>query len=183
MAEILQHDYVVSTDPIAKIRTLLQAAKFVEKNLWNPETKRLRRSYCRGPSDVEGFDSDYAFLIAGLLDLFAAAGNTKWLKWAYELQKSMDSLFWDAKLGESIQSLLLHVANWLSEASHMIQSHFVVQQDLQSTDIPPLHVKAASLLCISKQRPSLLMSSDGIPFGARAFLPTLDQSRHTFIML
>lgn len=146
MAEIPQHDSVVSTDPIAKICTLFQAAKFVEKNLWNPETKRLRRSYCRGPSDVEGFDSDYAFLIAGLLDLFAAAGNTKWLKWAYELQKSMDSLFWDPRLGESIQNLMLHVANWLSEASHMIQSNSLVQQDLQSTNsISPLHFKAAPL--------------------------------------
>ena len=71
----------------------------MEKKLWNPETKRLRRSYCRGPSDVEGFDSDYAFLIAGLLDLFAANGATKWLNWAYELQQSMDNLFWDDNLG------------------------------------------------------------------------------------
>ena len=78
----------------------MQAATFVEKKLWNPETKRLKRSYCRGPSDVEGFDSDYAFLIAGLLDLFAANGDTKWLKWASELQQSMDNLFWDDKLGD-----------------------------------------------------------------------------------
>ena len=79
----------------------MQAADFVEKKLWNFETKRLRRSFCRNPSNVEGFDNDYAFLIAGLLDLFAAAGDTKWLRWAFELQESMDDLFWDSQLGES----------------------------------------------------------------------------------
>ena len=79
---------------------MLQAAEFVESMLWNTETQRLRRSFCRGPSEVEGFDSDYAFLIAGLLDLFSASGKTKWLAWALELQRSMDKLFWDSAQGD-----------------------------------------------------------------------------------
>ena len=76
-----------------------QAAEFVERNLWSPETKRLRRSFCRGPSEVEAFDSDYAFLAAGLLDLYSVSGDTRWLAWARQLQGTLDQLFWDPKAG------------------------------------------------------------------------------------
>lgn len=77
----------------------MQAAAFVRKNLWDTNRRRLRRSYCRGPSDIDGFDSDYAFLVAGLLELYAAGGDSTWLAWAFELQDRMDELFWDSMAG------------------------------------------------------------------------------------
>lgn len=42
----------------------LQAADFVRQQLWDGSTKRLRRSFCRNPSAVQGFADDYAFLIS-----------------------------------------------------------------------------------------------------------------------
>jgi len=39
-----------------------------------------------GPSQAPGFLDDYAFLIAGLLDLFEYGGDLQWLQWALELQ-------------------------------------------------------------------------------------------------
>lgn len=42
----------------------VQAADFVRQQLWDESTKRLRRSFCRNPSAVQGFADDYAFLIS-----------------------------------------------------------------------------------------------------------------------
>lgn len=83
----------------------------MRSNLWDASSKRLRRSYCRGPSQVAGFDSDYAFLASGLLDLFAATGDTRWLAWAEELQGAMDDLFWDHNSGKHARPSLLNALN------------------------------------------------------------------------
>ena len=42
-----------------------QAASFVRAHLFDEATGRLRRAFMRGPSAVQGFADDYAFLIAG----------------------------------------------------------------------------------------------------------------------
>ena len=44
---------------------------------------------------TEGFADDYAFLIRGLLDLYEAGQEVRWLEWAWQLQQKMDELFWD----------------------------------------------------------------------------------------
>lgn len=69
-----------------------RAAHFVKSKLYNEKTKRLTRSFRNGPSKAPGFLDDYAFLIAGLLDLFECGGDYKWLQWALELQTSQVSL-------------------------------------------------------------------------------------------
>ena len=38
---------------------------------------------------------DYANLIRGLIDLYEAGFNAKWLEWAEKLQNKQDELFWD----------------------------------------------------------------------------------------
>ena len=42
---------------------------------------------------------DYAFLIRGLLDLYEACYDSKWLEWAEALQTKQDELFWDSEGG------------------------------------------------------------------------------------
>jgi len=73
------------------------AAKFLHANMWRDGA--LRRSYREGVSEVAGFAEDYAFLIAGLLDLYEADFDTAHLAWALELQAKMDALFFDAEHG------------------------------------------------------------------------------------
>jgi uncharacterized protein YyaL (SSP411 family) len=51
--------------------------------------------YREGPGDTPGFADDYTFLIAGLLDLYAATFDASWLRWATELQDTQIELFWD----------------------------------------------------------------------------------------
>ena len=44
---------------------------------------------------TNGFAEDYAFLIQGLLDLYEADFDLRWLRWAGELQVQMNALFAD----------------------------------------------------------------------------------------
>ncbi|RZF47334.1 hypothetical protein LSTR_LSTR014375 [Laodelphax striatellus] len=82
----------------------IQAADFIKKYLYDRTEKKLLRS-CYTDSDgsivqisspIGGFLDDYAFLIRGLIDLYEASFEPTWLEWAYELQQTQDSLFWDA---------------------------------------------------------------------------------------
>lgn len=73
-----------------------KAAEFVRENLWSGELKRRFRD---GRSDIEAYVDDYAFLIQGLLDLYEASLEERWLNWAIQLQEKQDELFWDEKNG------------------------------------------------------------------------------------
>ncbi len=76
-----------------------RAAQFVRANLWDEKNQTLYRSFRGGRSRVEGFADDYAFLIQGLLDLYEASFQVKWLKFAVTLQEVQDKLFLDEKEG------------------------------------------------------------------------------------
>ncbi|MEA3211219.1 MAG: uncharacterized protein QOE70_4276 [Chthoniobacter sp.] len=74
-----------------------RSARFIRAQLWKDGA--LARSYRQGASAVAGFCDDYAFLIAGLLDLYEADFEVTWLQWAVELQTKQDALFGDAQGG------------------------------------------------------------------------------------
>ena len=86
-------------DDASYLETATRAAEFVRAKLYDESRKMLFRSYREGRSEVEGFADDYAFVIQGLLDLYQASFEIRWLKFALELQRQMDALFWDDKGG------------------------------------------------------------------------------------
>ncbi len=73
-----------------------RASEFLRRNLYQ---NRLLRSYRETAGTTYGFAEDYAFLIQGLLDLYEADFEVRWLEWAGELQQQMDTLFADPKGG------------------------------------------------------------------------------------
>jgi len=75
------------------------AAQFVQSKLYSTKTGKLTRRYRAGEIAVEGFLDDYAFFIQGLLDLYEASFDVRWLSWAMQLQGMQDQLFWDSKNG------------------------------------------------------------------------------------
>jgi len=81
-----------------------RAAAFVKKELYDPKSKTLRRSYRKGPGRVAGFAADYAEWIEGLIDLYEATGDWENLKWSLELQVTQDRLFWDETDGSYFSS-------------------------------------------------------------------------------
>jgi uncharacterized protein YyaL (SSP411 family) len=81
---------------VSYLKAAQDAALFLQQNLYR---NRLLRSYREGPGATHGFAEDYAFLIQGLLDLYEADFDMRWLQWAGELQVQMNSLFADPKGG------------------------------------------------------------------------------------
>jgi hypothetical protein len=76
-----------------------RAAEFVHSELYDATAGRLYRSWREGRSDIPAFAEDYAALIQGLLDLYEAGFELRWLQWAEQLQAQMDALFGDADHG------------------------------------------------------------------------------------
>jgi uncharacterized protein YyaL (SSP411 family) len=77
----------------------VKAAEFLRRGLFDEERGILYRSYRDGRGSTPGFAEDYAFLVQGLLDLYEATFEVRWLQWAERLQEAMDASFWDEARG------------------------------------------------------------------------------------
>lgn len=77
----------------------VRAADFVLTRLYDPGTGALRRRYRDGDAGLEAHLDDYAFLVSGLLDLYEASGNGRWLRSAVQLTEKAIALFHDAERG------------------------------------------------------------------------------------
>ena len=74
-------------------------AQFIQTRMYDARTGMLERRYLHGDVDIDALLEDYAFLIQGLLDLYEASFEPRWLSWAMRLQATQDELFWDGKDG------------------------------------------------------------------------------------
>jgi len=77
------------------VKAASHAATDTLAKLWDAKTRTLVRTDSRAPALAE----DYAYLVQGLLDLFDASYDAKWLDLARTLQARQDELFWDASTG------------------------------------------------------------------------------------
>lgn len=59
----------------------------------------LYRRYREGDVAIEGNLEDYSFLVGGLLDLYEATLETRWIHPSLSLARRMIELFWDSKNG------------------------------------------------------------------------------------
>lgn len=76
-----------------------RAAEAVIKRLLDPSTGELYRIWKDGSAGVPGFLDDYAFLVEGLLDLYEASLEGRFLVLALELKEKQIELFWDEENG------------------------------------------------------------------------------------
>jgi uncharacterized protein YyaL (SSP411 family) len=76
-----------------------RAASFVADRLWDERARTLLRRFRDGRAEIDAYAEDYAFLVFGLLELFQADSDPRWLAWAIELQRRQDDLFWDEQGG------------------------------------------------------------------------------------
>jgi hypothetical protein len=81
------------------LNAAVEAAEFVQRELWDGPGQTLYRSWRGGRGDSPGFAEDYAFLVAGLLDLYGATFDLRWLQWADQLQSLLDERFGDRAEG------------------------------------------------------------------------------------
>jgi uncharacterized protein len=80
-----------------------KAASFVLDELRSTGGSLLH-IYRDGPSDLPGFLDDHAFMAWGLLELFQADQDVRWLLEARSLVRSMNERFWDAQQGGHFQA-------------------------------------------------------------------------------
>ncbi|GAW67007.1 thioredoxin domain-containing protein [Geoanaerobacter pelophilus] len=87
---------LVLNDP-ALLGAARRAATFLLENVMSQG--RLCHSYQEGEPKGAGFLDDYAFFIAGLVDLFEATGELPWLKRSLELAAQVQEQFEDREAG------------------------------------------------------------------------------------
>lgn len=81
------------------LRAAERAMEFIFAKLYNSESRTLLRRYRDGESKFEAHLDDYAFVVAGLLDLFHSTQSVRWLSLANDLTGTMITLFWDSAEG------------------------------------------------------------------------------------
>lgn len=90
---------LTATDPTAAkiyLESAISAASFIKSSLYDPSTKTLVRVYRDGSAGTTpALSDDYAFLTAGLIDLYEATFDDAWLAFADALQKTQIELFSD----------------------------------------------------------------------------------------
>jgi uncharacterized protein YyaL (SSP411 family) len=87
----------LALDEPSYVRQAERTASFLLENL--QQDGRLRRAYARGRAEGTAFLDDHAFLIAGLLDLYEAAPDPRWLREAIRVQSLLDRWYRDGKGG------------------------------------------------------------------------------------
>jgi uncharacterized protein YyaL (SSP411 family) len=80
------------------LQAAARAATFVLDNL-QTEDGRLQRSYRNGTSQLNAYLVDYAFLVDGLIALYRATQDPRWLEAASKLTDKQIELFWDDEAG------------------------------------------------------------------------------------
>jgi uncharacterized protein YyaL (SSP411 family) len=76
-----------------------RAASFFRARMWDEKSRTLLRRYRNGHTAIEAYAEDYACLVFGLIELFQADADPRWLDWAVALQRRQDELFWDEQDG------------------------------------------------------------------------------------
>lgn len=80
------------------LKAAQNAADFLLKTL-QKENHRLLHRYAKGEAAVEGFLDDYAFLVWGLIELYAAGFDETYLQESIDFTKAMLEDFWDQTNG------------------------------------------------------------------------------------
>ena len=97
---------------LAKAGSVLNEAKYLEAAMKTADfilnqmlkDDVLYHRYAKGETAVEGFLDDYAFFIFGLIELYEATFEDKYLQAASALTKTMVTKFWDDKNGGFYQT-------------------------------------------------------------------------------
>ena len=81
------------------VQTAARAADFVWARLRDPASGRLLRTYKDGRAKLNAYLEDYAMLANGLLALYTATFDLRWLHRAVDLAEQMLAHFWDSENG------------------------------------------------------------------------------------
>jgi uncharacterized protein len=81
-----------------------RAAEFLMAQMWDSQTRILKRRYRQGDAAIPGFLDDYALFAQALLDLYEAQFDLRHLELAIRLTERMQELFEDTEAGAFFSS-------------------------------------------------------------------------------
>ncbi len=81
------------------LEAALGAAQFIQQQMYDRKSKVLFHRYRNDDVGIEGQLDDYAFMVQGVLDLYEASFENRWLLWAMDLNEKQIELFYDKKEG------------------------------------------------------------------------------------
>jgi uncharacterized protein YyaL (SSP411 family) len=147
------------------LKAAIANASFLTKALHNGET--LKHSYKDGKAKVNGYLSDYALLCEGMLSLYQAGFQERWLTEAKKLADAMLEKFWDKDKGyfydtaQGQETILVRPRNIYDNAlpSGSSEAAFVLIQLARLTDNKEYEEVAAS--AIRSVQDSMLRYSPG----------------------
>jgi uncharacterized protein YyaL (SSP411 family) len=99
----------------------LKNAEFLLREL--QQNGRLLRTFKDGQAKLNGYLEDYACFVEGLLSLFEASGQLRWLEEAVHLNETMLDQFWDAQsasfylTGRDHEKLIARVKDFYDNAT------------------------------------------------------------------
>jgi uncharacterized protein len=117
----------------------VRAADYIDTRLSDPATGQLLRRSRGGESAIDGFVDDYAFTIQGLLDLYEASLDVRWLERAIALQRIQDERFWDPDGG-----------GYFTTAGEDPNLLFRIKDDHDGAEPSPNSIAALNLLRLSQ---------------------------------
>jgi uncharacterized protein YyaL (SSP411 family) len=112
-----------------------RAAEFLRAELYDETRGVLFRSWRVTLGASEGFAEDYAYLIQGLIDLYEASFELRWLEWAVRLEETMDARFADGERGGYF--------NTAADAAHIVLR---LKEDYDGAEPAASSVAATNLL-------------------------------------
>ena len=80
------------------LQAAVKASSFVLEKM-RDESGTLYHRYAKGEKAIDGFLNDYAFLVWGLIEIYEACFENRYLQTAMELTQTMIARFWDEKDG------------------------------------------------------------------------------------
>jgi uncharacterized protein YyaL (SSP411 family) len=80
------------------INAAMKAVNFILSKLLD-SNKRLLHRYKDGASEINGYLTDYSFLIWGLIELYEATFDISYVEWALTLHNIQIQDFWDENIG------------------------------------------------------------------------------------
>jgi hypothetical protein len=98
MISAFARGYQVLNDP-RYLQAAQRAAQFITTKLYDTSSGKLFRRWRDDEARFDGSLEDYAFLTAGLLDLYEASFDVRWLEIAVKLTSTQNALFWDTQNG------------------------------------------------------------------------------------
>ena len=119
------------------LRAAEGAAVAIEAHVWRRADRRLFRRYRAGDAAIDGFCEDYACLTWGLIELFQATGDARWLTWALELMSVQTALFWDEQDG-----------GWFSTTGHDPSVLLRLKEDYDGAEPAAASISVRNLLTL-----------------------------------